>query len=103
MLAPLDDLEAAFQLWRSRRDQILGFEPRVIHCDGDEERRANARDIGRVLDAQAGLPNVVPAGGLESKIPEGCQYKFKLPNGFFDIVVRFSAGLGVRPDGRVAG
>ncbi|ORY69442.1 glycosyl transferase family 64 domain-domain-containing protein [Leucosporidium creatinivorum] len=52
VLAPLEDLEAAFQLWRSRRDQIIGFEPR-----------------------------------LDRKIPEGCQYRFKLPDGYFDIVI----------------
>lgn len=75
LLAPLADLEAAFQLWQSHRNQILGFEPRVVHCDGDGEH------------LPAGAAAVPATGALSGEIPAGCKYKFKLPDGHFDIVV----------------
>lgn len=53
LVAPIEDLEAAFQIWRKHRDQVLGFEPRVVVCDE----------------------------------PAGCQYKFRLHDGHFDLVI----------------
>ncbi|KEI36118.1 glycosyltransferase family 64 protein [Mixia osmundae IAM 14324] len=32
LIIPLADLEAGFRIWRRHRDQLLGFEPRVIDC-----------------------------------------------------------------------
>ncbi|KEI39460.1 glycosyltransferase family 64 protein [Mixia osmundae IAM 14324] len=32
IIIPLADLEAGFRIWRRHRDQLLGFEPRVIDC-----------------------------------------------------------------------
>ncbi|KAM0755306.1 nucleotide-diphospho-sugar transferase [Meredithblackwellia eburnea MCA 4105] len=58
LLAPIEHLEAAFQIWRSHPDQVVGFEPRVI------------------------------VGGAEpAPFPTGCQYKFKLHDGYFDVVI----------------
>ncbi|KAM0751235.1 nucleotide-diphospho-sugar transferase [Meredithblackwellia eburnea MCA 4105] len=70
VIAPLEDLEAAFSLWKGHRDQILGFEPRVIVCD--------------VAEVEVELQ---PAAGSARKIPKGCRYRFQLKQGVFDIVI----------------
>lgn len=79
LLANLSELAAAFQLWRHHRDQIVGFEPRVIVCDSDE------RQSGAVTAVATS-----PAPNLELFAPEletGCKYRFKLTRGYFDVVV----------------
>ncbi|KAM0754820.1 nucleotide-diphospho-sugar transferase [Meredithblackwellia eburnea MCA 4105] len=68
VIAPLEDLEAAFSLWKEHRDQILGFEPRVIVCDSAE--------VDLELQPSAG-----------ARIPKGCRYRFQLKQGVFDIVI----------------
>jgi len=37
ILAPVEDLEEAFQIWRRHPDQILGFEPRVMNCHAGDQ------------------------------------------------------------------
>lgn len=71
-MVPLADIEAAFNLWRRQRDDIVGFEPRVIACDGDNERLHHSSQL------------VMHNAG---EIPANCNYKFKLTNGYYDVVV----------------
>ena len=85
LLAPLEDLEAAFSIWRQHRDQVLGFEPRVIVCDGDEDRSEEP-------STGIGLPLLgYGIGGEVEERPTGCKYRFMLSGGHFDVVVRHFA------------
>lgn len=89
VLAPLEDLEAGFNIWRSHRHQMVGFEPRVILCEGDDarieaERAAEADNAsGRAVDGL--LPSIV--GKVGGGMPQDCHYRFMLRHAYFDIVV----------------
>ena len=39
LMAPIRDLEAAFKLWTLNRDRIVGFEPRLLSCPQQDDRR----------------------------------------------------------------
>ncbi|KAL8281042.1 hypothetical protein RQP46_006721 [Phenoliferia psychrophenolica] len=81
LIAPLEDLEAAFQIWRRHQDQILGFEPRVIVCDPEDDEDETPSD-------GAHLP-IVMGSELRKRSHKltGCQYRFKLSSGYLDVVI----------------
>lgn len=74
-MVPLADLEAAFSIWKRQRDHVLGFEPRVIVFDGDSDQTGHGSGLITHNSGEA---------------PVNCRYKFKLSNGFYDVVVSYS-------------
>ena len=92
LLAPLEDLEAAFQIWRRHQDQILGFEPRVIVCDDEDEEDETSADT----DGAQHLPIVISRDiSTHPAKLTGCQYRFKLSDGYLDVVVRSRGPLAL--------
>ena len=63
VIVPLQDLEAAFSIWLRNKDRFLGFEPRVIACD--ETKHKSSGKTGQ----------------------HECQYRFKLTQGYFDLII----------------
>ncbi|KAK4699526.1 hypothetical protein P7C70_g6735, partial [Phenoliferia sp. Uapishka_3] len=90
LLAPLEDLEAAFQIWRTHQEQVVGFEPRVIVCDEEEEEEEDEEATQGAVE-MAKLPIIISGEeperqGRKVKLT-GCQYRFKLPDGFLDVII----------------